>query len=168
MSGPSFPESSVAEDAVACIDCCFHDVLRHHKHILVVERSRVCEKFRGTDSVADGWLASIQRDTDLDVFPQFTHQRSYFYWSFCCLHERRPKHGVIAGARFAVPPCCCWIIDYAAGGAARRSRDALANAVDSALRGTRQPAVSSAEDRRFLSSLYWSRGGRDGRHRCRT
>jgi hypothetical protein len=38
----------------------------------MVERSWVREKFRGTDSVGDRWLASIQRDTDVDVFPQFT------------------------------------------------------------------------------------------------
>src|SRR5438552_1001057 len=137
MPRASFAESSVAEDAFACIDCCFHDVLRRHEHVFVAERSWVREKFCGADSIADRWLASIQRDTDLDVFPQFTRQRSYFYWSFCCLHERWPKHGEIAGTRFAVPSCCRRIIDYAAGGAARRSRDALANAVDPALRRTR-------------------------------
>src|SRR6476659_2037746 len=166
MSRASFAESSIAEDAFACIDCCFHDVLCHHEHILVVERSWVREKFRGADTVADRWFASIQRDTDLDVFPKFTGQRLYFYWSFCCLHERRPKHGEIAGTRFAVSSCCRRIMDYAAGGAARRSRDALANAVDPALRRASQSAVSSAEDWRLLSPLHRS-GSRRGRgDRC--
>ena len=36
------------------------------------------KNFAGLIQVADGWFASIQRDTDLDVFPQFTRQRSYF------------------------------------------------------------------------------------------
>src|SRR4029453_11554026 len=144
-----------------------HIRLRQHQHVLVVERSRVREEFCGADSVADRWLASIQRDTDLDVFPQFTRQRSYFYVSFCSLHERRPKHRGIAGTRFAVPSCCCWLIDYAAGGAARRSRDALANAVDPALRRTRQSAVSSAEDWRLLSPLHWSGSSGDWSDRCR-
>ena len=40
------------------------------------------KNFAGLDSGADRWLASIQRDTDLDVFPQFTRQRSYFYSVF--------------------------------------------------------------------------------------
>src|SRR5215203_2764113 len=133
----------------------------------MVERSRVHKKFCGAHSIADGWLASIQRDTDLDVFPQFTRQRPDFYWSFCSLYERRPKHGEIAGTRFAVPSCCCWIIDYAAGGAARRSRDALANAVDPAFRRTGQSAVSSAEDWRLLSPLHWSGSCRDRGDRCR-
>src|SRR4030095_664706 len=133
MSRTSFAASSIAEDAFACVDCCFRDVLRRHEHVLVVERSRIREKFCRTDSVADRWLASIQRDTDLDVFPQFTRQRSCFYWSIYRLHECWAKHREIEGTRFAVPSCCCWIIDYAAGGAARRSRDALANAVDPAL-----------------------------------
>src|SRR5436190_16874937 len=56
---------------------------------------------------------------------------------------------------------------HAAGRAARRSRDALADAVDPAFRGARQPAVSSAEDRRFLSPLYWAGSGRDWRDRGR-
>src|SRR5512132_236928 len=167
MPRASLAEASVAEDAFACIDCCFHDVLRHHEHVLVVERSRVRAKFRRAYSVVDCWLASIQRDTDLDVFPQFARYRSYFYWPFCCLHERRPKHGEIAGTRFAVPSSCCWIIDYAAGGAARRSRDALANVVDPALRRTGQSAVSSAEDWRLLSPLHWSGSCRDRGDRCR-
>ena len=82
MPRASFAESSVAEDAFACIDCRFHDVLRHHEHVLVVERSRVREKFRGADSVADRWLASIQCDTDLDVFPQFTTSAILFLLVF--------------------------------------------------------------------------------------
>src|SRR5437762_12749399 len=167
MHRASFAESSVAEDAFASIARCFHDVLHHHEYVLMVERSRVREEFRGIDSVADRWIASIQRDTDLDVFPQFTRQRFYFYWSFCCLHKRRSKHGRIAGTRFALPSCCRRIIDYAAGGAARRGRDALANAVDPALRGTRQSAVSSAEDWRLLSPLHRSGSRCGGSDRCR-
>src|SRR3982751_6820091 len=142
MPRASFGESSVVEDALAFVNCRFHDVLRHHEHVLVVERSWLREEFCRADSVTDGWFASIQRDTYLDVFPKFTFQRSCFYRSFCCLHERRPKHGHIQGAPLAAPSCCLrWIIDDAASGAARRSRDALANAVDPALRRTRQSAA---------------------------
>ncbi len=54
------------------------------------------------------------------------------------------------------------LVSHAAAGAARRSRDALADAVDQALRRTRQPAVSSAEDWWILSPLHWT-GSRCGR-----
>src|SRR5438094_382171 len=55
---------------------------------------------------------------------------------------------------------------HAAAGAARRSRDALADAVDQALRRTRQPAVSSAEDWWILSPLHWTGSGCGRRGGC--
>ena len=67
-------------------------------------------------------------------------------------------------ARAAVPRV--GLSRHAAGGAARRSRDALADAVDPAFRGTRQSAVSSAEDRWFLSSLHWAGSSCDRCCRC--
>ena len=74
-------------------------------------------------------LPQLQRHPELDVFPQFAHERSFLYLGLCSVHEPWPKRGGLAR------PCrgsSRGLSRHAAGGAARRSRDALADAVDSA------------------------------------
>ena len=83
LARSSFAKSSVAEDAFACIDCRIHAVLSDHEYIFVAERPRLREKFRRTDSISNRRVASIQRDTDLDVLPQFT--RSVILFLLVCL-----------------------------------------------------------------------------------
>jgi pyruvate dehydrogenase E1 component alpha subunit len=107
MHWGSFAESGVAEDAFAGFHCGIDNFLRDHERVFLVERSGLREKFRRTCSIAYGRIVSIQRDAELDVFPQFTRQRSSVYSAICCLHECGTKHGDIASPRRAVPSRRC-------------------------------------------------------------
>ncbi len=69
-----------------------YNFLRDHERILVAKRSRLREKFGGANAGAHSGVASVQRDAELDVFPQLTPERSRFHAAFYYLHEPGPKH----------------------------------------------------------------------------
>ena len=92
MDRTSLAESRVSEDAFAGFIRWIDTFLRDHERVLVVERSRVREKFWRTHSGPHDWIASLQRNPQLDVFPQLTPERSRFYFIFYPLHEPRPKY----------------------------------------------------------------------------
>ena len=100
-----------------------------HKCIFVVKRSRLHEEFGGPYSGADDRIAQLQRYSQLDVLPQFAHQRSLVYSALCSFHQPWPKRGGLARPSRG---SARGLSRHAAGGAARRSRDALADAVDTA------------------------------------
>jgi len=107
MHWSSLAESGIAEDTVTGFRCWIDNFLRSHQRVFLVERSGLHEKFRRTRSIAHGGIASIQRNAQLDVFPQFARQRSCFHFAVCCLHECGAKHGEIASPRRAVPSRRC-------------------------------------------------------------
>ena len=84
--------SPFREDAFAGFSRWIYNFLRDHERILVAKRSRLREKFGGTNAGAHGGVASVQRDAELDVFPQLTPERSCFHAAFYYLHEPGPKH----------------------------------------------------------------------------
>src|SRR6266480_5758017 len=163
MRRTSSAEPSVAENASASFHRWIDVFLCAHKHVFVVKRSRLHEEFGGSHPSADNRITQLQRYPQLDVLPQFAHQRSSVYPAFCPFHQPWPKRG---GLTRPSRGSARGLSRHAAGGAARRSRDALADAVDPAFRRTRQSAVSSAEDRWFLSPLHWAGSSRHRRRRC--
>ena len=122
-------EPSIAENASAGFDRWIDIFLWGHKCIFVVKRSRLHEEFGGPYSGADDRIAQLQRYSQLDVLPQFAHQRSLVYSALCSFHQPWPKRGGLARPSRG---SARGLSRHAAGGAARRSRDALANAVDTA------------------------------------
>src|SRR6266481_500790 len=107
MHRSSFAESSFAKDAFAGFYCWIGIVLRSHQRVFLVNRSGLRQKLLRTGAVAHGGVASIQRDTQLDVFSQLTRQRSSVHFVFCCVHERGAKQGEIGSPRRAVPSSRC-------------------------------------------------------------
>ena len=107
MHWSSLAESGIAEDTVTGFRCWIDNFLRSHQRVFLVERSGLHEKFRRTRSIAHGGIASIQRDTQLDVFPQLTRQRSSVHVVFCGVYERGGKQGEIGSPRLAVPSSRC-------------------------------------------------------------
>ena len=63
------------------------NLLFGHKHFLLAERSRLRKKFRGIDPSAHRGFAAIQRHAQLDVFSQFTSERSLFHPALRLLSE---------------------------------------------------------------------------------
>ncbi len=165
MRRASPAEPSIAENPSAGFHRWIDIFLCGHKCVFVVKRSRLHKELGRSHSGADDRIAQLQRYPQLDVLPQFAHQRSLVYPALCSFHQPWPKRGGLARPSRG---SARGLSRHAAGGAARRSRDALANAVDSAFRGTRQPAVSSAEDRRFLPPLHRSGSSCRRRYRCRS
>ncbi len=96
MRRASPAEPSIAENASAGFDRWIDIFLCGHKRVFVVKRSRLREEFGGTHSGADGRIAQIQRYAELDVFPQFAHQRSLVHSALCSFHQPWPKRGGIA------------------------------------------------------------------------
>ena len=92
MDWASLAVSPFPEDAFAGFSRWIYNFLRDHERILVAKRSRLREKFGRTGSGAHGGVASVQRDAELDVFPQLTPERSRFHAAFYYLHEPGPKH----------------------------------------------------------------------------
>src|SRR5438132_3070860 len=103
MRWSSFAESGIAKDTFAGFHCWIDNFLRNHQCVFLVARSGLRQKLRRTGAIAHGWLASIQRDAELDVLSQLTRQRSSVHVVFCSLHERGAKQGEIGSARRAVP-----------------------------------------------------------------
>jgi pyruvate dehydrogenase E1 component alpha subunit len=87
------------ENVAACVRHRVADLLCHHEYGFVDVRPRVREKLSGACSIADGWAASIQRYSQLDVLPQFSRQRRSVHSAFCRLHQPWPTRGGIAGPR---------------------------------------------------------------------
>src|SRR6266545_96416 len=109
MHRSSFAESSLAKDAFAGFYCWIGVVLRNHECVFLVGRPGLRQKLLRTRTIAHGGIASIQRDTQLDVFPQLTRQRSSVHFAVCHLYEFGAKHGEIARPRRAVPPRRCGV-----------------------------------------------------------
>src|SRR5438045_3385391 len=93
---PPVARSRVAQNAAPGVRYRINDFLRDHDRVLMVERSRLREKFRRTYSGAYGGIASVQRDPKLDVLPQFTAQRSSVHSALCSFHKPWPKRGGLA------------------------------------------------------------------------
>jgi hypothetical protein len=74
LSAASDYSCNFVENAPAGIRGRVAHLLRHHKFRFVDLRPRLREELCRTYSVFDGWVASIQRDPELDVLPQFIHQ----------------------------------------------------------------------------------------------
>src|SRR4029450_1925584 len=87
----SLAVSCFAQDAFAGLDCWVNYFLCDDERVLLVERPRLRKKSGRTHSSAHRWPASVQRDAELDVFPQFTNQRSSIHSALCYFHELRPK-----------------------------------------------------------------------------
>src|SRR2546429_4822540 len=107
MHRSSFAESSFAKDAFAGFYCWIGIVLRNHECVFLVGRLGLRQKLLRTRAIAHGRIASIQRDTQLDVFPQLTRQRSSVHVVFCGVYERGGKQGEIGSPRLAVPSSRC-------------------------------------------------------------
>jgi pyruvate dehydrogenase E1 component subunit alpha len=110
MHWSSFAESGIAKDSLAGFRRWIDNFLRNHECVFVVGRSGLRQKLLRTRAIAHGGIASIQRDTQLDVFPQLTRQRSSVHFVFCCVHERGAKQGEIGSPRRAVPSGRCGMI----------------------------------------------------------
>src|SRR5213592_4399005 len=100
MHWSSLAESGIAEDTVTGFRCWIDNFLRSHQRVFLVERSGLHEKFRRTRSIAHGGIASIQRDAQLDVFPQFARQRSCFHFAVCMNVGRSTERSRARAARF--------------------------------------------------------------------
>ena len=72
MHWSSLAESGIAEDTVTGFRCWIDNFLRNHQCVFLVARSGLRQKFRRTRAIAHGRIASIQRDAQLDVFPELT------------------------------------------------------------------------------------------------
>ena len=136
------------------------DFLLHQQRVLLAERSGLHEKLRGLHSGAHDWAARLC--ADVAVLPQFARERSGFHCGLRSRRALRAERGTFTRHAVAFARCLTW---HGNAGATRRSRNALADAVDSAFRGARQSAISSAEDRRLLSPLYRAGSGRGRRGR---
>src|SRR5207247_11451735 len=102
MHRSSFAESSFAKDAFAGFYCWIGIVLRNHECVFLVGRPGLRQKLLRTRAIAHGRIASIQRDTQLDVFPQFTRQRSSVHVVFCGVYEIGAKKVEMVFSRLAV------------------------------------------------------------------
>ena len=60
--------------------------------VRLAHRSRLCKKFRRTDSGAHRWSPAVQRDAELDVFPQLAAERSFLHVAVCrCMSVGRSR-----------------------------------------------------------------------------
>src|SRR5213082_3406291 len=102
MRGASPPEPSIAENASAGLHRWIDVFLCDHKHVFVVERSRLHEEFGGPHSSADDRITRLQRYPQLDVLSQFADQRSSVYPVFV-LSINLGRSAEDSRARAAVP-----------------------------------------------------------------